>query len=111
TLASAFGALGQIAGSWVGVGGVGEDVDQIRNACCEGAVEGGTQVGGAFDGLAGAAEGFHHVVVAAPRLQVGGDVVAVDRLHRVFLQSPDAVVADDGDDRKVVADEGVEVEA
>src|SRR5207248_4018000 len=64
-----------------------------------------------LDGLTCAAEALDHTVVAAPGLEVGGDVVAVDRLHRMLLETPDAVVAHDGDDRKVVADERVVVHA
>ena len=61
------------------------------------------------DQLAGAAERRDHLVVAALRLQVGGDVVAVQRLHRVLLQAPDAVVAADHHDRQPVPDQGVDV--
>ena len=65
-----------------------------------GLVQGGTDVGGPGHHLAATAEGFDDLVVTTPGLQVGGDVVAVDRLHRVLLESPDPVVADDGDDRR-----------
>jgi hypothetical protein len=43
------------------------------------------------------------VVVAALGDEVGGDRVAVEELHRVLLQRPDAVVAHDADDVDAVA--------
>ena len=52
-----------------------------------------------------------HLVVAAAGLEVGGHVVAVEHLHRVLLQAPDAVVADDDHHREPVADERVDVHA
>ena len=62
-----------------------------------------------LDCLAGAAERSDDLVVARARLQFGRDVVAVDRLHRVLLERPDAVVADDHHDRQPVPDERVDV--
>ena len=61
------------------------------------------------DQLAAAAERGHHLVVAALRLQLGGHVVAVEQLHRVLLQPPDAVVAADHHDRQAVPDQRVDV--
>ena len=59
--------------------------------------------------LAVAAERLHHEVVAGLGLEVGDDVVPEQRLHRVLLESPDAVVADDRGDVDAVAHERVEI--
>src|SRR5947209_1848357 len=83
--------LGQVGRPRVGDCGVGDHVDEVRRAGGEGAVESGTEVVGTGDGLARAAERLHHLVVAAAGLQLGGNVVAVDRLHRMLLEAPDPV--------------------
>ena len=51
----------------------------------------------------------HDLVIAAARLQVGRHGVAVQELHRVLLERPDAVVPHHADDGHAVADEGVEL--
>src|SRR5215468_1669578 len=82
-------------GARVHHGRVCHHVDQVGHAGVEGALEGGADVGGAGDQLAGTAEGADHLVVAGLWGQVRGHVVAVEELHGVLFQPPDAVVADD----------------
>src|SRR5258708_1328288 len=107
--ASTSGGSGQVRRAGVDVLGVGQDVDEVRHAGVEGPAQGGAEVAGLLDGLAGAAEGLDDVVVAQAGLEVGGDVVAVHHLHRVLLQAPDAVVAQHDDDGEILADEGLDV--
>ena len=59
--------------------------------------------------LAVAAERGDDLVVADARAELGHDVVAEQRLHRVLLEAPDPVVADDRDDVHAVAHERLEV--
>src|SRR5215210_814949 len=58
-----------------------------------------------------AAEGFRDLVVVGRGSKLGGEGVAVEELHRMVLEGPDAVVADDPDDGQVVAGHGVELHA
>ena len=64
---------------------------------------------GLVDELAVAAERLDHLVVADAGRELGDDVVAEQRLHRVLLEPPDAVVADDRGDVHAVAHERLEV--
>jgi hypothetical protein len=66
---------------------------------------------GRADELAVAAERLDDLVVAALGDEVGGDRVAVEELHRVLLERPDAVVAHDADDVDAVAVQRVELHA
>ena len=50
-----------------------------------------------------------HLVVADPGAELGHDVVSEQRLHRVLLEPPDPVVADDRDDVHAVPHERLEV--
>ena len=88
---------------------VGHHVDEVRDAGGEGAVERRADLVGIGDRLARPAERAHHLVVAASGLEVARHVPAVDRLHRVLLQPPHAVVADDHHDREAVAHQRVGV--
>src|SRR5205085_7273455 len=49
------------------------------------------------------------LVVVRPGTELGDDVVAVDQLHRMLLEAPDPVVADDPDDVGAEPNERVEV--
>src|ERR1700722_7890963 len=99
-LAVMFGFSHSHAGRGPGVGGrdVGDHVDQVGDAGGEGPAERRGDVGWRRDQLAGAAQGAHPLVVAGAWAQVGGHVVAVDGPHRLLLQAPGRVVADDHDD-------------
>jgi hypothetical protein len=56
-----------------------------------------------------AAERLDHLVVARLRRSSAATGVAVEELHRVLLEPPDAVVAHDADDVDAVARERVEL--
>src|SRR6185295_19239156 len=58
-----------------------------------------------------AAESFGDLVVPSLWSELGGQRVAVEEHHRVVLEGPNAVVADDADDGEVVAGHGVEFKA
>src|ERR671914_2677710 len=64
-------------GAWIGDLGVGGDVDEIGHPGVEGPAQGRADVGRSGDELTGAAERAYDLVVTALRLQVGGDVIAV----------------------------------
>src|SRR5207244_9968088 len=59
--------------------------------------------------LAVATERDRNLVVTGSRSQLGDDVVPVHGLHRMLLESPDAVVAHDRSHVGIVTDKGVEV--
>src|SRR5260370_17079398 len=73
-------------------------MDQVRQPRSERPPERGPDLLRPGDQFAGAAQRRDHLVIPALGLQVGGDVVAVERLHGMLLQPPDAVVAADHDD-------------
>src|SRR5439155_19438746 len=101
------GPVGRLhAGGRAGVGDlrVGDDVDQVGDAGGEGTAQRRTDVRGFGHELAGAPQGAHHLVVPAARLQVGGDVVAVQGAHRMPLQAPAGVVPADHDHGQPVPD-------
>ncbi len=69
----------------------------------------GPMAPGCVDELAVSAERLDHLVVADARRELGHDVVAEQRLHRMLLQTPDAVVADDRGDVHAVTHERFEI--
>src|SRR6187399_2339619 len=107
--ASARSALRQVRSAGIDDVRVGQDVDEGRSAGREGALEGGLQLPRSLDQLAVAAEGLDDLVIARARPQLGRHRVAVEELHRVLLERPDAVVAHDGDDVDPEPGEGVEL--
>src|SRR5215208_3407427 len=92
-------ASGQVGPARVGDRGVREHVHERRLFGLEGALQRGLQLAGLADQLAVAAERLDDLVVAQLRLQLRGHRIAVEELHRVLLERPDAVVAHDADDR------------
>src|SRR5215213_6875539 len=104
-------ALGEIRLARIHDRWVGEDVHERRLAARKGPLQSGTQLVWPLYELAVSAQRPDHLVIAQPRLQVGGHGVAVEELHRVFLERPDAVVAHHADDGDAVTDERVELEA
>src|SRR5262249_46260283 len=75
----------------------------------ERAVERRTDLLGRLHAFAVAAERDDDFVVADTGAQLGDDVVTEDRLHRMLLETPYAVVADDRDDIDAVPYERFEV--
>src|SRR3954451_5299634 len=90
---SARSALRQVRPAGIDDVRVGEDVDEGRGAGREGALERGLQLRRTLDQLAMATERLDDLVVARARPQLGRHRVAVEELHRVLLERPDAVVA------------------
>src|SRR5919201_5803671 len=88
---------------------VGDDVYARRDAGVEGSFQRRLDLVGPLHQLTVAAQRLDDLVVADTRPQVGGDAAAEQVLHRVLLERPDAVVADDADDRQPVPDESVEL--
>src|SRR3954471_12203134 len=106
---SARSALRQVRPAGIDDVRVGEDVDEGRRAGREGAFERGLQVGRALDQLAVAAQRLDDLVVARAGPQLGRHGVAVEELHRVLLERPDAVVAHHRDHVDAEPGEGVEL--
>jgi len=71
---------------------VGQHVDQVGHAGGERAAQRRGDPGRVGDQFTGSAQRGNDLVVAAARLQVGRHVIAVQGLHGVLLQPPDAVV-------------------
>src|SRR4051794_4881058 len=89
---------------------VREHVHERRaTAVRERAIERTAQLAGGAHELALAAERLHHLVVARLWPQLGRDRVAVEELHRMLLERPDAVVAHDSDHVDAVPRERVEL--
>src|SRR5687767_10806438 len=86
--------LGEVGRAGIGDLGIGQDVDYVRLAGVERALEGRGDVVGLRDELALSSEGLHQLVVTDAGSELGRDVVSAQRAHRVFLEPPDAVVAD-----------------
>src|SRR3954453_3992095 len=108
---SARSALRQVRPAGIDGVRVGEDVDEGWRAGREGAFERRLQVLRALDQLAVAAQRLDDLVVARLGPQLGRHRVAVEELHRVLLERPDAVVAHHGHDVDAVAGQRVELHA
>src|SRR5215210_6625430 len=91
----AAGCAAALFSSQVGLAGigdarVGQHVHERRLAGGEGPFQGRPQLVRALHQLAVAAERLHHLVVAAARPKLGRDRIAVEELHRMLLECPDA---------------------
>src|SRR3954469_20632369 len=90
---SARSALRQVRPAGIDDVRVGEDVDEGWRAGREGAFERRLQVLRALDPLPGPARRLDALAVGRAGRQLGRHRVAVEELHRVLLERPDAVVA------------------